>query len=108
MNRPDPETFARASYYLAFVSSGILTLAMILGFLGSSLSSIMWLCLLTSAIGTFTGYAARADFKRNPPEDGSLVMRAMTGLRINLGVLIVMILASIIAIILVVGPFEVN
>jgi hypothetical protein len=106
MNRPDPVTFAKYSYILAFVSSGILTVTIILGLIPGDaiapLRQVMWLALFTSAVGTFLGYAARSDFKRNPVGD-DLMRKAGVGFRINLIAFVVMLLVAIIAIVVNVG-----
>jgi hypothetical protein len=99
MRRPDPADFALYSYTLAFVSSGILTLTFILGLLRSPLVQIMWLALLTSAVGTFLGSAARSDFKhrsRSVTED--VEHKANVGFRVNLGFLIVLLILALVAI----------
>lgn len=109
MKRPDPETFAAYSYYLAFASSIILTLTFILGLIPvpalQTLRQIIWLVLFTSAIGAFLGYAANADFKRRRREpDEQAVRQARVGFRINLVALIVMLLILILVIVINTSP----
>ena len=99
MERPDPFTFAEYSYILAFISSGILSLTLLLGLplfrAVSQLNQIMWFAMFTSAVGTFLAYAARNDFKRQPaPED--VIKKAKIGLRIHAGILILMTVLALI------------
>jgi len=98
-NRPDPALFARGSYYLGIASSGILLLSFLLGLLRVGLSSIVWLALITSAVGLFLGWASRSDFKKNPgtPE---VMQMADTGWRINLWALIVLVVVMLMVVIL--------
>ena len=97
-NRPDPGAFATYSYYLAFASAAILLLAFLIGLVPSDalkpMAHIIWLALLTSAIGAFLAFAARSDFRHQSgaPEDER---RARTGLRVNLAVLVFMVLLLI-------------
>jgi hypothetical protein len=97
MRRPDPADFALYSYTLAFASSGIVTLAIILSMLKSPLVQILWLALLTSAVGTFLGSAARSDFKQRSASEEAK-HQANVGFRVNLGVLIVMLIMALIAV----------
>jgi hypothetical protein len=100
MRRPSPAAFARYSYILAFVSSGVVTLAIILSMLKSPLVYIVWLALLTSAIGTFLSSAARSDFKhkqRSVTEEAK--HQANVGFRVNLAFLILLLILALIAIV---------
>jgi len=98
-NRPDPALFARGSFYMGIASSAILLLSFILGMLRVGLSSIVWLALVTSAVGLFLGWASRSDFKKNPgtPE---VMQMADTGWRINLWALIVLVVVMLLVVIL--------
>jgi hypothetical protein len=89
-----PSQFAAYSYYLAFVSSGIVLIAFVASILKSPLFNIVWLALITGAVGTFFAMAARSDFKRKgaSPEDEN---RARLGFRVNLATSIFMILLVI-------------
>jgi hypothetical protein len=96
--RPDPAQFASYSYLLAVVSAGILTLALLLGWIPGDTTEnisrvIVWIALPTSSIGAFLGYAANADFKaQSAPEE--IAKKARTGLRINLLIVLVMLLMA--------------
>jgi hypothetical protein len=102
-NRPDPEMFARYSYYLAFASAFILLVAFLVSFLPAPISAILvnvvWLALITAIVGTFLGFAATRDFKRTPGSDQSM-REARVGFRINLIAGTVMILIAVLAIII--------
>lgn len=110
MNRPDPVTFAEGSYILAFASAFIIMLALILGLHAfdslAMLRQIVWLALVTSAVGVFLSYAARQDFKRySGPEDA--IRKARVGWRVNLAVLIFMLIITLVAIIQGLGVFSI-
>ena len=110
MNRPDPVTFAEGSYILAFASAFIIMLAFILSLHAfdsmAVLRHIVWLALITSAVGVFLGFAARQDFKRySGPEDA--IRKARVGWRVNLAVLVFMLVITFIAIIRGLGAFSV-
>lgn len=98
-NRPDPETFARYSYLLAYVSSGIILLALVISVIplpiAAVLSNVIWLALISGIAGTFMGFAANNDFKRypGPPE---AVHAAKTGMRLNLFATIVIVAIALI------------
>ena len=100
-NRPDPETFARYSYLLAYVSSGIILLALIISIIpfpiAATLSNVIWLALITGIAGTFMGFAANSDFKRFPgtPE---AVHAARVGMRLNLFATIVITVFALIGV----------
>lgn len=100
-NRPDPETFARYSYYLAYASSAIILLSLIFwiipGPVGTVLSNMVWLALVTGIAGTFMALAARSDFKRVPASEEA-AHAAKFGLRLNLLTTVVVILFAVIAI----------
>lgn len=87
-NRPDPATFAKYSYYLAYVSAGILLLGFLLSFvrlpIASVLIQIVWLALVTGYVGMFMGYAASRDFKKKPGPDEAM-NQARIGFRVNMG-----------------------
>ncbi|MBN1120432.1 MAG: hypothetical protein JXJ17_05100 [Anaerolineae bacterium] len=89
-----PGQFAAYSYYLAFASSGIMLIAFVASMLKSPFFNIVWLALITGAVGTFFAMAARSDFKRKgaSPEDEQ---RARVGFRVNLATSIFMILLVI-------------
>jgi len=106
-NRPDPETFARYSYNLAYVSSGIILLAIIVSLIplpiAATLANVIWLALISGVAGTFMGFAANSDFKRYPgSEEG--IHAARVGFRLNLfativvtGIALIGVLAQVIA-----------
>lgn len=98
-SRPDPVQFARISYAMGFVTSGILALAFILGMVGLGLGWIVWLALISSAAGTFMAWAARRDFKTQPapPE---IERNLKVAWRVNLGSLILMFLVLILYLII--------
>lgn len=102
-NRPSPQIFARYSYYLAFVSSGIILLSLLLsaipGDVGSVLVNVVWLAFISGIAGTFMGWAATSDFKRRPADDES-IHQARIGFRINLGATIVMVLMALIGVVM--------
>lgn len=108
MNRPDPVSFAEASYVLAFVSSGILALTLLLGILPfqalRSFQHILWFALFTSAIGTFLGFAARRDFEQEPASE-EIMNKAKIGFRTNRAILILMAIIALIAIVGALGVF---
>ena len=113
-NRPDPETFARYSYLLAYISSGIILLALIISFIplpiATVLSNVIWLALITGIAGTFMGFAANSDFKRFPgtPE---AVHAARVGMRLNLFASIVIAVFALIGVaarLLTAGQYLVN
>src|SRR5574340_494575 len=83
-NRPDATLFARGSYYLALATSGIILLVLILTVLRQSgLGGLLvWLAIMTSAVGTFMAWTARKEFKVTPPPDDIQGM-ANLGWRIN-------------------------
>jgi hypothetical protein len=95
------KNFYQYTYYLAFATSAILIVAFILGlkwFDGIAiLRNVVWLALITSALGTFFGLAARSEWKRREPspEERNLVK---IGLRTNIAALAFMILAVILAV----------
>src|SRR5512139_2268776 len=98
-NRPDPAQFARYSYILSLVSTGILTLAVLIAFIPvdaiKPLFHIVWLTIVTGAVGAFMGYAARADFKAHPPEHPELEHQARSGFRTNVFALAVTLLLAV-------------
>lgn len=100
-NRPDPEVFARYSYNLAFVSSGIIFLAIIISLIplpiAAVLVNVIWLTLISGIAGTFMGFAANNDFKRYPGSDEA-VHAARVGFRLNLFATIVVLLFALIGI----------
>jgi hypothetical protein len=102
-NRPDPEMFARYSYYLAFVSAFILLLTFLIRFvrvpIASVLINLVWLALVTGIVGAFMGFAASRDFKRKPASD-DIMHEARIGFRINLGVTLIMLLLGFFAIVI--------
>jgi len=113
-NRPDPETFARYSYLLAYVSSGIILLALVISVIplpiAAALSNVIWLALITGIAGSFMGFAATSDFKRYPgtPE---AVHAARVGMRLNLFATIVITVFALIGVaarILTSNPFVVS
>jgi hypothetical protein len=81
-SRPDAVQFARWSYYLSYVTSGILLLAFILNMARTPLGAIVWLAFVTSAVGAFMGWAARRDFKVRPA-DQKVMQMAKQGFRTN-------------------------
>ncbi len=93
-NTSRPGQFATYSYYLAFVSSGIVLIAFVASMLKSPLFNVVWLALITGAVGTFFAMAARSDFKRKgaSPEDEN---RARVGFRVNLATTIFMLILVI-------------
>jgi hypothetical protein len=101
-NRPNPYTFAEFSYMLAFASAIILLVAFVLGFrifdaIGF-LRNIVWLSLVTSAVGLFLAWAARSDFRRHPaPPD--IDRKARVAFRINLVTLVLMLILLMITIV---------
>src|SRR5688572_7329309 len=90
---------AQWSYYLAYASSGILMLAFIFSLLRVPLTPIVWLALITSAVGTFMAWTARREFKARPGPADSVKMARMAW-RVNLGALIVMLIAVVLVVIL--------
>ena len=98
-NQSRPGQFATYSYYLAFVSSGIMLIAFVAQLLNLRvIFNIVWLSLITGAVGTFFAMAARSDFKRvgATEEDEA---RARVGLRINLAATIFMLIVVVFAIV---------
>ncbi len=97
-NSSRPGQFATYSYYLAFVSSGIVLIAFAASIFKSPIFNIVWLALITAGAGTFFALAARSDFKRQAAseEDESHVR---VGLRVNLATLIFMIIIVIFVIV---------
>jgi hypothetical protein len=93
------ETFAQWSYYLGYASSGIMLLSFILGMASPLIANILWLALITSAIGTFMAWVARSELKTAPASDNVMQM-AKVGWRVNLMALIVMLLLVIMNVIL--------
>lgn len=82
-SRPSAVQFAQWSQYLAYATSAIMLLALILNWAGTPFGAIVWFAFLTSAAGAFMGWAARRDFKAQPgPEDAMLMARR--GWRTNL------------------------
>lgn len=98
-SRPDPVQFARLSYAMGFVTSGILALAFILGMVGVGLGWIVWLALVSSAAGTFMAWAARRDFKTQPPPP-EIERTLKVAWRVNLGSLILMFIVLILYLII--------
>lgn len=100
-NRPDPETFARYSYLLAYVSSGIILLSLIISIIplaiATVLSNVIWLALISGIAGTFLGFAANSDFKRYPGSPEA-VHAARVGFRLNLFATIVIMLFAVIGV----------
>lgn len=98
--RPDPATFAEASYILAIASVLILLLSYVLSWISAVgfLSRIVWLALITSAVGAFLAYAARQDFKHIDAPEAD-IKRARAGWRVNLAVLVLMLVLALIAIV---------
>jgi hypothetical protein len=96
--RPDAVTLAQWSYYLAYASSGILLFGFFLLLLRSPLTAIVWLVLITSAMGTFMAWAARQEFKGKPGPEDSVAM-AYSAFRINLGTLIGMLILVVLVIV---------
>lgn len=114
MNRPDPTTFAQFSYWLAIASSVIVTLVLLLGLVPgrmgdflSPLQQVMWLALITSGVGLFLAIAARSDFRRGGQVPDAFKRKARIGLRVNLIILVVMLLALVFLILLRVGLISV-
>jgi hypothetical protein len=105
--RPDPGLLAEISYYLAFASTGLLLLTFLLGLARVEalrpLGQLIWLVLITSAAGTFLGFAARSDFKRIEPTDRD-VRRLRLGLRVNLMALGFMVLFVLFVIVVALLP----
>lgn len=108
MNRPDPHSFAIYGYYMAFVTAIIVTLALVFGFIHPlrMLSNVIWLALITSAMGTFMAYAARRDFTRIKQVDPEIERKARVAWRINLMMLVLMVFISIFTIVLQVMRFN--
>jgi hypothetical protein len=113
-NRPDPETFARYSYNLAYVSSGIILLAIIVSLIplpiAAVLSNVIWFALISGVAGTFMGFAANSDFKRYPGSAEG-VHAAKMGLRLNLFTTIVVLsiaLVGLLAQVLASAPIQVQ
>lgn len=106
--RPDPELFANISFYLGLASSGIILLALILGFLRLPGSIIIWLALITSAVGMFAAWAARQDFKKSGGSEEA-VQRAEMGWRFNrlslIAMLIFLVMVLLIRVAIAVLPF---
>lgn len=106
-NRPDPRGMIQLSYILAFVSALILLASYALAWvlrgtdIGTYVGQIIWLALITSAIGTFLAFAARSDLRGQelPPD---LARRLRVGLRVNLAALILMLLWTALIIILII------
>jgi hypothetical protein len=98
-NRPNPEVFAYYSYRLAYVSSGIVLLSIIIsiipGPITGALSNIIWLALVSGIAGTFMGFAASSDFKR-VPGSAEAVHAARVGFRLNLFTTIVVVAIAVI------------
>jgi hypothetical protein len=105
MQRPDPETFAHYSYILAFISAGLVTIAMVVGWLPGNLGEMLspfqnltWAAMITSGVGAFLAYAARADFKHKADADLEMVRRAQVGWRFNLAIFIVLLFFALLMI----------
>ncbi len=102
LTRPDPVLFAKASYYLGFATSGLLLLTLVLMFTRATTAAglVLWLTLLTSAVGTFTAWAARRDFQTSPPSDAIRGM-ANLGWRINRLALILIVIMAVMSLLVV-------
>jgi hypothetical protein len=91
-NRPDPVQFARISYYLAIATATILGLTVLLGMLRIGMTWIVWIALITSAVGAFLAWAARSDFKVTPGPTQAVKM-ARSAWRVNFYALLLLILS---------------
>nr|MBN1229669.1 hypothetical protein [Anaerolineae bacterium] len=105
--RPDPAMFVEISYYLAFASTGILLMTFILGVLRIEalrpLGQLIWLALITSAVGTFLAFAARSEYKKAEPTDEE-AYKLRIGLRVNLATLAFMIIFALFVIVVALLP----
>jgi hypothetical protein len=102
MNRPDPILFAKGSYYLGFATSGLLLVTIVLMLVRATgvAGVLVWLTVLTSAVGTFMAWAARKDFQTAPPPPDVQGMVNL-GWRINRLALILIVLMIVIGLIVV-------
>lgn len=102
-NRPDTRTLAAYSYYLALASAGVMMLSLLLGLIPGRvigiLQNVIWLVVITSALGTFCGFAARSDLKLDGGSEEDR-RNARVGLRVNLAALIVMLLMVVFVVVL--------
>ncbi|MGF1504648.1 MAG: hypothetical protein ACFB51_05860 [Anaerolineae bacterium] len=69
MQRPDPRTFAQASFVVAVVIVVIFSLSLLIGFIQQDWVQIVqqiiwWISLILSSMGAFMGYAAQKDFEK--------------------------------------------
>ncbi|NDJ54318.1 MAG: hypothetical protein GYB68_14700 [Chloroflexi bacterium] len=108
--RPDPELFADLSYGLAIISSVIVAVSFIIGLLPIEalrpFGNIVYLALVTSAIGAFLGYAAQSDMRRQRNPDEDMLRRARQGLVINSLYLAALALLTIVLLIISSGIFQ--
>lgn len=87
-NRPSPALFAKYSYYASWASLAAILIMIVLTFFGHGdvivilANTILWLTVAVSSVGTFLGYAARADFKNRPGEEEAM-KQANLGFRYN-------------------------
>jgi len=93
MQRPGPESFAHYSYLLAFMSAGLVTIALIIGWLPGTLGVVLrplqnltWLALITSGLGIVLAYTARTEFRSGYEVNAELARRAKVGWRFNIAI----------------------
>lgn len=94
---PNPGLLANVSYYLAVISA-FLILPAFFPPLGP-VRQIFWLATITSAIGTFLGFTARADLKKAEPPLEEPLRRANAGFRLNLLIFVVMVVMTVLLIV---------
>lgn len=105
---PDPKLFATISYYLGFASALILVVTYLLGLLTpgrqSPVGQIVWLALITSAVGVVLAWMARVEFQRMGTATPDDERHYKLGLRVNVMVLAFMTLLVIFVAIISLSP----